>query len=628
MTIFDHGMMQLRHNTAGAPRKVFHFGGWRRFHFAGALAVALSAAWLSPVAVGQVVSPAGPWDTFSDTWVATDGLGRSLPSAAECGAPRKEKSVGIFYFLWLEGKGEVFDITKLRAANRAAPAYGPPKAFHFWGEPLFGYYRADDEFVIRKHAQMLTDAGVDVIIFDVTNGLIYEQICQAIFRVFGEMRKQGQRTPQISFIANRGYQRVVEELYRKFYAQNPESDLWFRWQDKPLMLSPSETLSREQTNFFTLRRSWAWSSAGGWFGDGRDKWPWIEHTPQKFGWHSSPDRPEQIAVAVATHPITLVGRSYHNGHEPPPGQRQPGAGLFFGEQWTRALEVNPEFIFVTGWNEWVAQRQVKTETRGPREFVGEPLPIGGAWFVDTFNQEFSRDIEPMQGGHGDNYYYQLASNVRRFKGARVLPPVASQPVQVDGRFDDWKEVAPEFRDTLGDPARRDHPGWKGQPQFVNKTGRNDLAAAKVSGDADKIYFYVRTAAPLTPSTGANWMLLFIDADHNPKTGWLGYDFVVNRSGVEKNATTLERNIGGKYEWGSPVEVAYRAAGNELELAIPRAALGAGTDAVTIDFKWADGIQQTGDWSDFTLNGDAAPNDRYNFRAMFPATSFKQAASNP
>ena len=34
----------------------------------------------------------------------------------------------------------------------------------------------------------------------------------------------------------------------------------------------------------------------------------------------------------------------------------------------------------------------------------------------------------------------------------------------------------------------------------------------------------------------------------------------------------------------------------------------------IDFKWADNIQQTGDASDFTLNGDAAPNDRFNYRA--------------
>ena len=32
---------------------------------------------------------------------------------------------------------------------------------------------------------------------------------------------------------------------------------------------------------------------------------------------------------------------------------------------------------------------------------------------------------------------------------------------------------------------------------------------------------------------------------------------------------------------------------------------------TLDFKWADNIQQTGEWSDFMLNGDAAPNDHFN-----------------
>jgi len=31
-------------------------------------------------------------------------------------------------------------------------------------------------------------------------------------------------------------------------------------------------------------------------------------------------------------------------------------------------------------------------------------------------------------------------------------------------------------------------------------------------------------------------------------------------------------------------------------------------------------QQTGEWSDFTLNGDAAPNDRYNYRALFQASA--------
>lgn len=57
------------------------------------------------------------WDTFSDTWVATDDLGRSLPSPAEAGAPRAGKFVGIFYFLWREGNSPVYDLSA-RLKNR------------------------------------------------------------------------------------------------------------------------------------------------------------------------------------------------------------------------------------------------------------------------------------------------------------------------------------------------------------------------------------------------------------------------------------------------------------------------------------------------------------------------------
>jgi hypothetical protein len=115
------------------------------------------------------------------------------------------------------------------------------------------------------------------------------------------------------------------------------------------------------------------------------------------------------------------------------------------------------------------------------------------------------------------------------------------------------------------------------------------------------------------------MLLFLDSDHDPKTGWLGYDYVVNRRGVGATRTTLECNVGGRYEWGSPVEVPLAVSGRTLELSIPFVVLGLVATPSAIDFKWADGIGQTGDWSDFTLNGDAAPNDRFNFRALLQPT---------
>ena len=113
------------------------------------------------------------------------------------------------------------------------------------------------------------------------------------------------------------------------------------------------------------------------------------------------------------------------------------------------------------------------------------------------------------------------------------------------------------------------------------------------------------------------MLLFIDADQNPKTGWLGFDFVVNRGEGKSGGTTIERNIGGIYNWGAPRRVPCQVRSSEIELAVPRAVLRFGGASPNFDFKWADNCIQNGEWSDFTLNGDAAPDDRFNFRYTAP-----------
>ncbi|MBN1125391.1 MAG: hypothetical protein JXA82_10310, partial [Sedimentisphaerales bacterium] len=44
-------------------------------------------------------------DLYSDTWAATDALGRELPGFEECGPPREGRTVGLFYFLWLGQHG-------------------------------------------------------------------------------------------------------------------------------------------------------------------------------------------------------------------------------------------------------------------------------------------------------------------------------------------------------------------------------------------------------------------------------------------------------------------------------------------------------------------------------------------
>ncbi len=184
-------------------------------------------------------------DLQSDTWVATDALGRSLPLASDAGPPRPNKFVGVFYFLWLDHGGEgPFDITKILAQAPTAihdprsVLWGRELAPHHWGESIFGYYTSDDESVLRKHAQMLTDGGVDMIVFDVTNQVTYPQNWKALCRVFDQCKRAGNRVPRIAFLCPFGDpQKVVRELWDDLYSQNLYPDLWFQWERKPLILA-------------------------------------------------------------------------------------------------------------------------------------------------------------------------------------------------------------------------------------------------------------------------------------------------------------------------------------------------------------------------------------------------------
>ena len=217
----------------------------------------------------------------------------------------------------------------------------------------------------------------------------------------------------------------------------------------------------------------------------------------------------------------------------------------------------------------------------------------------------------MRGGHGDNYYYQLAAWIRRFKGVRERP-MASGPshIVVDGSFDDWQQVEPEFRDTIGDTVHRDHRGY-GDFVYRNDTGRNDFVILKAAYDATNVYFFAQTLDRISPHTDRNWMLLFLDTDQNAGTGWLGYDYVVNLEVLSDTTTTVK--AWRKNKWETVGRADYRVNGNGMELAISRALIGQTNRSPSFDFHWADNIQRLDDVSEFGTNGDSALNRRWNYR---------------
>lgn len=570
----------------------------------------------------------------SDRWTATDALGRKLVEVEETGPPRKDKYVGMFYWTWHQGKDDtsypVKNITEIVRAHPEAmkdydhPAWGTLKpGFFYWEEPLFGYYRTTDSWVLRKHAEMLADAGVDVVFFDCTNGsLTFKDSYDVLMETWDQAEKDGVNVPKIAFLLPFGALPnslvSLRQLYRDIYEPGRYEHLWFVWKGKPLIMAYPDNLTdtpedRAIANFFTFRPGQPD------YVDGptrKDQWGWLENYPQHGYVENTAGHFEQMAVGVAQNagPLTdghcsafnlpgTHGRSFSKRKGVDPRVDGYLYGWNFQEQWDRAYELDPELVFVTGWNEYIAGQWLPEHG-----WTGDPFS-----FVDQFDWEHSRDIEPNKGwgDWGDVYFLQLVDQVRKFKGMQSPADVSPVKTIRIGEIADWDDVLPYFAHYKGNTMHRDHPG-RFNRYYENRTGRNDIVGAKVARDQDAMYFYVETAEDLTAPADKHWMMLLIDVDRDQSTGWNGYDFIVNRVAPGENGAVIERNVGNRWEWEQVGNVAFATKENKLELAIGKSMLSITGDDIDIEFKWNDNMQESGNIMDFYVNGDTAPGGRFNF----------------
>ena len=79
-------------------------------------------AWAWDYLHGLLRGPAAPVDLMADTWEVVDVLGRTAVTAPEAPAPRADRFVGVFYFLWqgAHGQSGPHDISKILAAHPEA----------------------------------------------------------------------------------------------------------------------------------------------------------------------------------------------------------------------------------------------------------------------------------------------------------------------------------------------------------------------------------------------------------------------------------------------------------------------------------------------------------------------------
>ncbi|MDP4273633.1 MAG: hypothetical protein Q8907_05065 [Bacteroidota bacterium] len=588
-------------------------------------AIAIFCLWFEQVKAQAVIS---------DQWAATDALGRKVRDYPETGQKKKNKFVAIFYWTWHQGNDdttmEVKNTTEIVRKYPGAmkdydhPAWGgKPYGLCYWEQPLLGYYQTTDPWVLRKHAEMLADAGIDAVFFDCTNGHeTWKDSYEALLKTWNQAQQDGVNVPHIAFMLPFGPSEnsliSLRQLYRDVYKPGRYSNLWFYWKGKPCIMGYPDNLTnsaedKEIAAFFTFRPGQPDYVNGP---SRNDQWGWLEDYPQHGYVEAKDGKFEEVTVGIAQNacPATnghcsafnlpgTYGRSFskRNGFDP----RIDGYlyGWNFMEQWDRAFELDPELVFVTGWNEYVANQLLPKD-----HWTGDPFS-----FVDEFDWEHSRDIEPNKGwgDKGDVYYLQLVDQVRKFKGMTPPEKVSAIKTIKLGKANDWADVTPCFRHYKGNTLHRDHRGRFNQ-YYRNNTGRNDIVGAKVARDVQKVYFYAETAAALSPHTDRNWMMLFIDIDRNKSTGWNGYDYVINRVNPKGNKAVVEKNVGNRWEWEQVALTRYDVNGNKLELEIPRSVLNLKGKSLDFEFKWNDNMQENGNIMDFYVNGDTAPGGRFNF----------------
>ena len=561
---------------------------------------------------------------------ATDGLGRKIADYTTTGDPKPNRYVGLFFWL-LHGtlrnsfnNPDSFNVTRILHRNPSITTWRMED--YYWDEPEDGYYLSMDPWVLRRHMYLIAETGVDFIFLDLTNDEMYFPELTQLLDILLEVKSKRIPVPSVVFFLNVEHTAKLEALYENYYKNEKYRDCWFYYQGKPLMMSPKpkEQALKNKAHFEAINAFFTWRPTWALFPDDSSstgKWRFMDIHPQRAAMDANGKLEQYVVSKSMGAPLWdyTINCSSCGLHFVPDFDKywtapETGSGIFFNEQWNRADSVAAPILLVTGWNELIAgawPTNKELADNADFKFQGSKMHQGDKYFVDEFNDEFNRDLEPMKGGYTDNFYYQFVDRMRRYKGMAPPQKTSSQrEIHIDGNFQEWNSVTPVYTDYPGDVDHRDYDGVRKGIHYTNNTGRNDFIEARVSHNNSEFFFYVKTAADISSNTDKNWMLLFIDADNNKKTGWQGYDYVVNRQVKNDHSTLLEKWLNGR--WIKQADLFYKMKGSEMELGISAADIGLKNDLPVFNFHWADNMQQLNDISGFFEDGDSAPDRRFDY----------------
>ena len=644
---------------------------------------------------GVVKADTNLYNATINSLVATDIYGREFDEAE---VANSDKQVGMFYFVWL-GEHEdagIFDVTKSmktasgtkaiwskihlkdgREGNQASdfdieeefdeegnPITPTPLfQFHFFSEPLYGYYCSDDPWLLARHVELLTMSGIDYISLDLTNISIYEKNVTAVLEALLKYQSLGWKVPLVtSFITGTdpscNHPQRVLNFYNTFFCNPRYDSLWLRDEDthKPVvsvdMSRYFADLSPIVTANISIRNSiWPFDKSGSEF-DNASWMDWqypqrvyenqngnymsvsvTQHVAGSFGMSVNPylkdddnvrtayaERYNSFDTGAATNYDSNRGRGWD--YELNKNVKENvNKGTNLEAQWNNALtsEKPIDEVFVTGWNEWVAYKlPMKTlhgGSTGLDSIYGKYF--NNVSFCDTCDEEFSRDIEMTRGGYGDNFYLQNMRLSREFKFNSSKVKYAGSYATNELENLDW-ENARTYLDFTQEVFARNFDRADHQEVYTNNTNRNDIKLTRMSHDKNNLYIQVETEDSIVIDENKdNNLNILLSIKDSEEPSWEGYNYILNRNALKfgKGNTKLEKvSKDGEFSFEEGKDCPYYMKNNTLSISIPLASLGLnGDEKFTIDFKVSDGISDISDMMNYYVDGDSAPIGRLNYR---------------
>lgn len=394
---------------------------------------------------------------------------QTLRRSGDWSFPRKTE-FGIMYLTWHCAVNKNNDMTK---ASKGESKWGGVPSFHWSEEPKLGYYclSTDDE-VLKAHAELILNAGIDFIVLDMSNhptsynpnysDSANDQIKTMITKPIDNLIKVWSSLPRAPKIVpffpvdqkESAINPISEWFLDKMNNHSWTRNLYFNYLGKPLILtvknsrfrSPHQSLLQKYRNHYTVRNAWGllgkqsdlnqadmWTIGQNCLNDFLEQ---MKSNPKEASCNQfvaqRNGKIEQIAIKTA----------YQNNYM---SQLKNSTHQFGGNTFLKQfsiLEKNPNtpIAILNSWNENAAQRfscvdrRVQVSCDVGKKVFGNPCRTGEKHtynircsktnpefqedgrpvFVDQYIGEYNKDIEPGKY-RGDKLYKTVKKKIIEYK---------------------------------------------------------------------------------------------------------------------------------------------------------------------------------------------------------------------